>query len=81
MWTQFHSRWLDDHKVPTYVLRYEDLLSAPQKTLTGLSRFLLNREDLTGCNILTRNQNIVKQDVYKPRCGKIGVNKKYFSKA
>ena len=38
-------------EVPTYFLRYEDLLSNPQETLEGLFCFLLEVESVEGLNI------------------------------
>jgi hypothetical protein len=36
-WTEFHEYWTKaPQKVPTYIVRYEDLLTNPQSTLIGI---------------------------------------------
>ena len=49
IWRDFHSYWMDpDPLIPTYVVRYEDLLSKSEETLSGMFKFLLNEKDLSG---------------------------------
>ena len=37
IWVEFHEYWTKSPQdVPTYIVRYEDLLTKPQNTLTGL---------------------------------------------
>lgn len=44
-WRDFHEYWTKSPQhVPTYVVRYEDLLSSPYQTLLGIFRFLLDVE-------------------------------------
>ncbi len=45
-WNEFHEYWTKTpQKVPTYIVRYEDLMNEPVKTLTGIFSFLMNRQD------------------------------------
>jgi len=45
-WKEFHDHWTKSpQNVPTYLVRYEDLLTKPYDTLIGIFKFLLNRED------------------------------------
>lgn len=86
VWRDFHSYWMDpDQMIPTYIVRYEDLLTAPYKTLLGLFSFLLNQRDLTGTLIESliakHTKKGVKKEVYKPRVGKINANKKKYSQS
>lgn len=79
VWRDFHSYWLDpDPLIPTYVVRYEDLLSKPKDTLTGLFSFLLNQKNLSGTLIEKlidkHTQKGTQKVVYKPRVGKINGN-------
>ena len=39
-----------EKKQPLYIVRYEDLVLEPKKTLMGLMSFLLEVKDLTGSN-------------------------------
>lgn len=80
VWRDFHSYWMDpDPDIPTYIVRYEDLLSKPESTLTGLFEFLLNKRDLSGTLIeeliKKHTKKGTKKEVYKPRVGKINANK------
>lgn len=85
VWRDFHSYWMDpDQLIPTYVIRYEDLLSYPESTLTELFSFLLNKKSLKGtlieAAIKEHTSTGSKKEVYKPRVGKINANRKRFSK-
>jgi hypothetical protein len=40
-----------DKKNPIYFCRYEDLLDNPQKELTSIFKFLLEKDDLEGTNV------------------------------
>ena len=44
---------------PIYFLRYEDLVKDQAKELKGLFRFLLDKDDLTGTNVLKRIEAVV----------------------
>jgi hypothetical protein len=84
VWRDFHSYWMDpDPLVPMYIVRYEDLLAAPEKTLSGLFSFLLNKKDLSGTLIETlikkHTKKGEKKEVYKPRVGKANASKSKFS--
>ena len=39
-----------EKKQPLYIVRYEDLVLEPKKTLMGLMSFLFEVKDLTGTN-------------------------------
>jgi hypothetical protein len=45
-WIEFHEYWTSSpQKVPTHIVRYEDLLSDPYNTFIDLFQFLMNRTD------------------------------------
>jgi len=49
VWNDFHNYWLKHpYRIPTYLVRYEDLLSKPEQTLTGVFKFLLSLDNLNG---------------------------------
>jgi len=84
VWRDFHSYWMDpDPLIPTFVVRYEDLLSSPKDTLMDLFRFLLNTENLEGTLIESliahHTKKGTKKQVYKPRVGKINANYNKYS--
>jgi hypothetical protein len=86
VWRDFHSYWLDpDPTIPTYVVRYEDLLNKPKESLTGLFQFLLDEKNLEGTLIeeLIKQNTLkgTKKQVYKPRVGKINSNRDKFSQS
>jgi len=86
VWRDFHSYWMDpDPMIPTFIVRYEDLLSDPKETLMSLFSFLLNEKSLTGTLIEALIDKHTKKDekkeVYKPRVGKINANKKKYTKS
>lgn len=85
VWRDFHSYWLDSTPlIPTYVVRYEDLLNKPYDTLMGLFSFLLNQRRLEGTVIekliAKHTKKGVKKEVYKPRVGKVNANKSKYTK-
>ncbi|CAI2363576.1 unnamed protein product [Moneuplotes crassus] len=85
VWRDFHSYWIDpEPDIPTYVVRYEDLLQKPEETLTELFSFLLNQNDLSGTLIehliKKHTSRGVKKQVYKPRVGKVNANKSKYTK-
>ena len=85
VWRDFHSYWLDsDPLIPTFVVRYEDLLSDPRSTLTDLFKFLLNQKNLSGTlieKLIEKHTTTgTKKEVYKPRVGKINANISKYSK-
>ena len=69
--------------MPTYFVRYEDLLTDPHATLTALFEFLLSRETIEKLNISDRIRTVIEQEqqVYKPRSGKVNANLSFFSPA
>lgn len=84
VWRDFHSYWMDpDPLIPTYIVRYEDLLTSPESTLKGLFSFLLNKKDLSGtlieALIKKHTKKGEKKEVYKPRVGKINANKTQYT--
>ena len=85
IWRDFHSYWMDEPMIPTYVIRYEDLLSNKKDTLLGLFRFLLNEKDLEGTLIEALIEHHTKsktlKQVYKPRKGKANCNKHLYSES
>jgi len=44
----------DENKQPLYIVRYEDLVTAPKDTLMNLMAFLLEKKDLSGTNVERR---------------------------
>ena len=78
-WRDFYAYWMDQPMIPTYIVRYEDLVSDTKNTLQDLFKFLLNQEDLDGTLIETLIEYHTKskslKEVYKPRKGKINGNK------
>jgi hypothetical protein len=72
-----------ENKSPIYFVRYEDLLSEPQKELEGVMKFLLDVDDLTGTNcqrrieqITAKNNHVQQATTYKlkPTTGKFNAN-------
>ena len=51
----------EENKQPLYIVRYEDLVTAPKDTLMGLMSFLLEKEDLSGSNVERRIDEVVSQ--------------------
>lgn len=86
-WVEFHEYWTKSpQKVPTYVVRYEDLLTKPYECLIGIFKFLLNRDDnLFGTYVEQLIKEVSGKDkppeVYKPRSGKVNASLQYFSEA
>ena len=78
VWRDFQSYWMDEPKIPTYVIRFEDLLTDTKNTLLGLFRFLLNEKDLEGTLIEAmiehHTESKTLKQVYKPRKGKANGN-------
>ena len=76
VWRDFHKWWLDKH-IPTYIMRFEDLLSKPKEILTNVFRFLLSADDISGTVIeaLIAKATYTGEapQLYKPRSG--GINK------
>ena len=85
LWRDFHSYWMDEPVIPTYVVRFEDLISDTKNTLLGLFRFLLNQKDLEGTLIEALIEHHTKsktlKQVYKPRKGKANSNKHRYSES
>ena len=83
LWRDFYSYWMDEPLIPTYIVRFEDLLSDTKNTLLGMFRFMLNEEDLEGTLIETLIEHHTKskamKQVYKPRKGKINANKHFYT--
>lgn len=48
MWKQFHDYWMLEPVIPTYFIRYEDLIRKPLWVLTELFKFLLNTKNIKG---------------------------------
>ena len=73
---------MDNPIIPTYVVRYEDMMSNPKNTLLDLFRFLLNEKNLEGTIIEALVEQHTKsktiKQVYKPRKGKINGNKELY---
>ena len=84
-WRDYHLYWMDEPTLPTYIVRFEDLLAEPKNTLMDLFRFLLNENDLEGTLIealIDRHvENKNKKQVYKPRKGKANCNQHLFNDA
>ena len=79
VWRDFQKYWMDNPIIPTYVVRYEDMMSDPKTTLLDLFRFLLNEKDLEGTLIEALIEHHTKsktiKQVYKPRKGKVNGNR------
>ena len=84
-WRNFHSYWMDEPAIPTYIVRYEDLLFDKKNTLLDLFRFLLNEKNLEGTLIealIEHHANPeLKKEVYIPRKGKANCNKHLYSES
>ena len=46
---------------PLYIVRYEDLVTAPKETLMGLMSFLLDEKDLAGTNVERRIEQVISK--------------------
>ena len=70
IWRDFHDYWLIEPIIPTYIVRYEDLLTAPYKTLLGMFKFLLNVKDLSSTlidSLLKQECDEDNKDYYKQK--------------
>lgn len=55
VWATFHTYWLERaKKMPVFFLKYEDLLTNPQESLSYLMEFLLNRDTISELPISER---------------------------
>ena len=83
VWKEFHAYWCDGHvPIPTYVVRYEDLLHKKFETVCEIFCFLLNVPSIEGTvieGLIRRNVEESKNEVYKPRKGKAYANRDRFS--
>jgi len=83
VWKEFHSYWCDGHvPIPTYVVRYEDLMKKKFETVSEIFAFLLNVPSIEGTvieELIKRNVEESKNEVYKPRKGKAYGNREKFS--
>ena len=76
---------MEEPVIPTYVVRYEDLITDTKNTLLGLFRFLLNEKDLEGTLIEalidyhTKSKTLKR--VYKPPKGKANCNKDVYNES
>ena len=50
---------IEEEKQPLYIVRYEDLVTSPKKTLMGLMSYLLEVEDLAGTMVEKRVDEVV----------------------
>ena len=50
---------IEKEKSPIFFTRFEDLLSQPEKELTGLFKYLLDMDNLSGTNIERRIKMVV----------------------
>lgn len=69
IWCEFHDWWLKA-KIPKYIVRYEDLVGSPEKTLRGLLEFILNVPSIEGTLVEQHLKLTVGEkapEVYKPR--------------
>lgn len=45
-WTEFYEYWMDvNRKIPVYIVKYEDLIKNPKKTLNQVFKYLLGWTD------------------------------------
>ena len=58
IWREFYEYWMLEPLIPTYIVRYEDLLENPKEILTDLFKFLLNANSLSGTLI----ESIIKEE-------------------
>ncbi len=84
VWQKFHEHYLKaPQQVPTYIVRYEDLILDPETVLEKLFCFLLNQSSLEGLTIKELIKLAIDEEapatVYKPRLGKINANKHLFT--
>lgn len=83
VWKEFHSYWCDGHvPIPTYVVRYEDLMKKKFETVCEIFSFLLNVPSIEGTvieGLIWRNVELSKNEVYKPWKGKAYANWDWFS--
>jgi len=66
-----------ENKNPIYIVRYEDLISNREAELTGVMKFLLEMDDLSGTNVERRIKEAVAKSLessqtykLKPTTGK-----------
>ncbi|CAI2367750.1 unnamed protein product [Moneuplotes crassus] len=62
IWKQFHDYWMLEPVVPTYIVRYEDLLKNPKNVLTSVFKFLLNTRSLSKTLIKTLIEKETAED-------------------
>lgn len=88
IWVKFHEYWMASNlRIPVYIVKYEDLLTNPKDTLTGLMSYLLNCEEpeLKGSLVEKLLQSVLEKyqgstpQVYKPRSAKIFKGREYLT--
>lgn len=84
IWKEFHAYWGEGvHYIPTFFVKYEDLMKHKEKTVWSLLCFLLNTNSIDGTLIEKLMQISIStssQQVYKPWSGKVNAdNKSKFS--
>jgi hypothetical protein len=64
-WKYSHE-WWRSQKIPTHIIRYEEILLQPVETLRSMFEFLLDESNLSGSPIETRIKQIVEASVVLP---------------
>jgi hypothetical protein len=68
VWKKFVDYWMVEPVIPTYVVRYEDLIEDPRSTLKDLFKFLLNVEKVNGTlidTLIKQETTELKQEYYR----------------
>ena len=81
MWGKYHQWWLDEGS-PVHIIRYEDLLSDPERVLKHCMEFVLSQKDISGTKIEQYIKLATKDGapmIYSPRSGKTGKNLALYS--
>jgi len=80
IWKEFHKFWMET-KIPTHIIRYEDICERPIEALSDLMKFILKVPSIEGTRIesyIKLASNEGRPEVYKPRSGKVGANMRFF---
>ena len=81
IWRKFYDFWMLGANIPTFLVRYEDLIQNPKKILSDVVKFMLNNSNIEGTlieNLITREAKKYKELYYSQKTP--GFSFKYFSK-
>ena len=81
VWHDFHMFWAHT-TIPVHIVRFEDLVTDPERVLKPLLEFILDEKDITGTKVYYLMKKAVGEQspkLYPPRQGKINANLSKFN--